>query len=389
MNIRRKLCRNGFSLLEVVVAMALGMVLLGAVWTMFNLLTRRQEVELRQADRNQVTRALHQRLSRDLKSLVPILEQRPRMKLAGPQELAFRRGAPLLPLPLPDINPVEWETPIVFVGRESKLLMQVFIEPIEIESLQTFEPSSSSASRRDEAQPQIPVTKFICYEAGVDDPLDERGDADAEPLSVDDSELFDESVPLIGLTRREYLQLPPEELESIDVDQNDDSNELPKLNRHERTESDQAFANEETEQQSAPILIETVEDIADLELAYYDGQAWTGNWDSRISNQLPVAVRVRYRFLTKSEIAEAQAPVMDEAATTAELVSKRDRDRELAEDQMASEFSEDEQPDFDVEYILLVKVRPVDRNAIPVAPDFNKQKKPEETIRRGRPERLP
>jgi hypothetical protein len=386
MSVRRKLYRNGFSLLEVVVAMALGMVLLGAVWTMFNLLTRRQDVELRQADRNQVTRALHQRLSRDLKSLVPILEQRPRMKLAGPQELAFRRGAPLLPLPLPDINPVEWETPIVFVGRESKLIMQVFIEPIEIESLQTFEPLSSSASRRDEAPPQIPVTKFICFEAGVNDPHD---DADAEPLSVDDSELFDESVSLIGLTRREYLQLPPEELESIDVDQNDDSNELPKLNRHERTDSDPVSTDEDTEQQSAPILIETVEDIADLELAYYDGQAWTGNWDSRISNQLPVAVRVRYRFLTKAEIAEAQAPVTDEAATTAELVSKRDRDRELAEDQMASDFAEDEQPDFDVEYILLVKVRPVDRNAISVAPDFNKQKKPEETIRRGRPERLP
>jgi Prokaryotic N-terminal methylation motif len=387
MNIRHKLYRNGFSLLEVVVAMALGMVLLGAVWTMFNLLTRRQDVELRQADRNQVTRALHQRLSRDLKSLVPILEQRPRMKLAGPQELAFRRGAPLLPLPLPDINPVEWETPIVFVGRESKLIMQVFIEPIEIESFQTFEPSSSSASRRDEAPPQIPVTKYICYEAGVDDPLDEHDSVDAEPLSVDDSELFDESVPLIGLTRREYLQLPPEELESIDVDQNDDSNELPKLNRHERTDSDPVSTDEDIEQQTS--LTETVEDIADLELAYYDGQAWTGNWDSRISNQLPVAVRVRYRFLTKAEIAEAQAPVTDEGATTADRLSKTDRDRELVEEQMTSEFAEDEQPDFDVEYILLVKVRPVDRNAIPVAPDFNKQKKSEETIRRGRPERLP
>ena len=387
MNAGLTLKRRGFSLLEVVVAMTLGMVLLGAVWTMFNLLTRRQEVEMRQADRNQVTRALHQRLAGDLKSLVPILEQRPRLKLANPQEMAFRRGVSMLPLPLPDVSPVEWETPIVFVGRESKLLMQVFIEPIDREALKIIESPPSNSSRSEEFPPQIPVTKFICYEAGVEDLLDQQQDVDSQPLAAEGSAFFDELKPLIGLTRREYLQLPPEELGAHDSDQSGESNEQPRFDRRQETGPDQDFADEE--QQAGPILTETVEDIADLELAYYDGQAWTGNWDSRTSNQLPVAIRVRYRFLTKTELAEAQAPVSDEAMNAAELEPIPDQDRELTEDQTSSDLTEVESPDFDVEYILLVKVRPVDRNAISFAPNRNNQQKSEEKSRRRRQERFP
>ncbi len=388
MRTSRTLARGGFSLLEVVVAMTLGMVLLGAVWTMFNLLTRRQAVELRQADRNQVTRALHQRMSRDLKSLLSILEQRPRMRLQGPQEMAFRRGAPMFPLPLPDVSPVEWETPVVFVGRKTKLIVQVFIEPVETESLMTYQFPSTRSKRGDKPAEQIPVTKFICYEAGVEHHHDKTNELDSPP-SIAGSSSFEESPLLIGLTRSEYLQLPPEELEVNQGAQADEPNRTQRLNRHENSEADPEPKEEEPDQQNVPYLVETIDDIADLELAYYDGQAWTGNWDSRTSNQLPVAVRMRYRFLTKAELAEVQSATNEDEVTNAIRESTPDEARDSEEELLNSEPAEEEKPVFDVEYVFLVKVRPVDRNANPVSQNFGDEKKSKETTRRRQLERLP
>lgn len=308
--------RRGFSLLEVVVAMALASVLLGAVWTLFQILTKRQAIELQRAEQNQLLRSLHQRISRDLNNLPAIgAASRPVAKsLVDPDLLTDGR----LPWPysVVDATPALPVQASILRGDQSSLSLTQYVEPVDWQ--RPGDESEEDSDPRGGREPQ-PWTQALMKRVVYQLPTWPSDESDKEPTldEVASDEADEESQfanePL-QLTRTEYA-----ELDFADVATADDADWMSRGSATEsplRDSLDPAIedSGNESELTASQSQAEAVDGIAAAAWAYFDGQRWRSSWDTDLEGRLPPAIRLRWRF---RPIATAAEELIDEDYTAA------------------------------------------------------------------------
>ncbi len=344
---------RGFSLLEIIIAMSLGMVLLGAVWTMFNLLGRRQESELRQADRNQIIRSLHQRLTRDLKNLVALDDLLEQSLPDHSSDVAlFRIGASefQVPVPVPSASSPTQPT-VVLSGSSAQLELEVFIEPLE--TIESGAVLDSDHTGKESVISEGPVTKQICYELGLADEAAafaiDRASASTKSTSRRPS--VDQEIAQ-GLVRRESIIDPREPL-GAEVESDDRESWPDQLSNFFGKNFDQT-AERTPVVSRVTVMRDHLPDIVAVRFAYFDGRSWLSRWNSRDQNRLPIAIRVQFCFL-KPESGGRNERSRDSRNGEREELIPLEIDITTDDDDPALAY--------DAEFLLMVKLQPIDLGA--------------------------
>jgi type II secretory pathway pseudopilin PulG len=300
----------GFSLLEVIIATALATVLLGSVWSLFQILTKRQAIELRQAESNQLIRSLHQRLTRDLNNL-PAIDRPPAAPhLAAFEQDALPDGQLFWPFSLLDPQPsgVSTRRATVLRGDQSTLTLAQFIEPVEWEEITD---SDDPAGHRSLESKTLPLIKEVVYQLPRWPVPDDEWSRETVESSSESLKDDGEDSLLPKLVREERLSsLSPGGIQSSARSVRTDDDELvdAKPNRsHPRNQRDGNRDEDHKEEVHVPVQRETLEDISVAAFAYFDGSHWRTEWDTELEQRLPVAIRFRWRqaAIPKSESGEA------------------------------------------------------------------------------------
>lgn len=255
--------RRGFTLLEVILALALATVLLAAVWASLDLFYRYSDAGREEADQLQVARAVFQALERDLRSAV----QPPETAVAPPSagssaddsitgstqssttdSSSSTTSSSETPPPLP----------LVFVGdQESFVLQSLLPQSLEQASL-AASASGATGYRRD--------LQWIGWSATGKLPTNLPSDA---------------MIP------------PPPPQEEID--------DRPQVIRWQ---TDVVGNSQESGSSSPsfPIPPEVIPEILRFHVRYYDGLEWAETWDSQIDGGLPLAVEIEVDIASYAEI---------------------------------------------------------------------------------------
>jgi len=251
--LRRQLGPHGFTLLEILLATTLAVVLLAGLWSLFSTYTSLFETGQIKIERSQLARALIEQLTDDLNSAIqdPIP--------GAPAE--SRTSTPLRRFGL--------------VGSTSELRLDV----IQLTPLQgnPTPVSDSEQLLREPSAPRVPELRTVYYTF-----QSPSFSPDAVP----------ESPP--GLVRREvdfetpYASEPDSGLESLESQSAD-----------EQSSSD-GLAPEPVDDS-----VIRVPEVVGLEFRYFDGNGWTGQWNSITRKSLPVAVEVA---ITLGTVGKPQRP---------------------------------------------------------------------------------
>lgn len=378
---RTRLSRTkGFTVLELIVALSLGLVLLSAVWTMFRLFLRHEEVETAQMEKLQIVSSLHQHLSQELLNLFPAGNTGPDAPApTAPKVNLPLNGSPTpgFPFPLPNqfggIKADEFlpqieqaQQPTLNLGASSLVGDSTRLELTVFASTDDFDledPSSDLKSSLDaQDKPPRAPTKKVTYEfVAPKDEFDSQvntdlnDDFDAEE-SEDDSE---PNSPRIGLWRRESVASTGSASQngsklgrnSLDSEFNtpafDDS---PSRGNTRRAEM------ESLDLQSNSQIEEFASEIIDLQFDYFDGRKWQSSWDSKKGNRLPVLVRVRFAVETRESLRQRKLEERAEKAFSKSPQINQDDDvaSPLTQDSKRFGSTEPLDPNWDYQFLLFV-----------------------------------
>jgi prepilin-type N-terminal cleavage/methylation domain-containing protein len=248
----RKSCQRasrGLSLLELVVAMAIGSVLLSAVWSMFSMITMRHERETLKAEETQLVRSLHQMMSRDLARVVP------QQANSGPGVQSSSMSLPLFaPNSVGGAVGISWSTGTVpsLRGTSDRLELVCFAEPSLEPPQETQGERSNENSKRDVLPPSLATCSVVYIWED-----DQRSESGAVATGENRDERERKRIRRPGLTRIEGG-------------------------------SDRHGAG------LRPGTEDTVREFYQAAIQYYDGNVWQTSWDSGVSGRLPVAIRLQF-----------------------------------------------------------------------------------------------
>lgn len=315
--------RPGFTVLELIVALTLGLVLLSAIWTMFRLFLRHQEIETAQVARTQLVSSLHHLLSRDLLTVIPEGREGPQGPTTPPVSsiptsqfepanplLLFPGSVAELPLPgmLPQEPPVEggnYTLPTSSLqGSRQRLELVIFSGPDDLpESPEDSSRSQPGPSETDSAAPRLP-SKVIVYEfVGLAADLSSSGTSSlySNELTDPDEDPVEAAMAAVGLWRRESSGSSPSARPVPETDSRSGApssaanqtsgSALPSFSAPSGTGTSTA-ADNSTIEEFAP-------EVVDLRFEYFDGRKWSANWDSQRQKRLPVLVRVQLSIETR------------------------------------------------------------------------------------------
>lgn len=297
--------RRGISLLEVIVAMALATVLLGSVWTLFQILTKRQLVELDRAETNQLMRSLHQRLTRDFNNL-PAIDVRPRASSPAAVALDQFPGG-RLPWPYTVLESPGSETLRLTVlrGDRYQLTLGQFVEPADWDTQEEpdREADRDRLSKRDLQSTPPMMLKRVHYSLPRWPQADPAMVGTGEGFSEIDEDQDAESQGRVTEFSREETSMGPTQLQTTDADWQDPTgwvnngdSSWPSFQQADPNEESEPAANERQ-------IVESVSDVKAAVWSYFDGQRWRRQWDSDLEQRLPVAIRLRWRH---REIADSE-----------------------------------------------------------------------------------
>ena len=267
--------RSGFTLLEVLLALALASVLLTAVWASLDLFYRYSDAGREEADRLQVTRALFQALDRDLRSAIQPPETPPTTaatsstndssstssqsttggsttSTSSSSSASGGTGSSGSSSSTPPPNP------IVFIGDAEAFIFQSLLpQSLEQASLAAAA-TGSSGFRRDlqwvgwSATGKLP-TNLPSGTSLPPPPLQEEIDGRPQVVRWQTDVLGDSS---------EASAPPP----------------------------------------SFPIPPEVVPELLRFHLRYFDGAEWVEKWDSQLDKGLPLAVEIEVDIASYAEV---------------------------------------------------------------------------------------
>ena len=285
--------RPGFSLLELVVAMALGMVLLSAIWAMFGIFTKRQEIDRSRTETTQLVRGLHQILSRDLGNIVPQASEALATKIES-EAPAFSYSVFPLQIPIDLIKPAGTEEDDAatgsLVGTKSQLKILTFNDGTGEEHFATE--SNSTANQRAHNRRIVVDWPFKTVEYRFESPVAKQA---ARDISRESEAIEDDVSGNAGMSRRE----------TFTGSHADNSANLVATTGRQGAEDDLDSRDDARMTKGKPLQLaprvqeqlvseETVSEISNLVFAYYDGSRWQDEWNSRESGALPTAIRVRF-----------------------------------------------------------------------------------------------
>lgn len=298
--------REGVSLLEIMVAMTLAIVMMGAIWSLANLLTRRHEGQIRLAEQGQITRSLHQRLTQDLNSLVTWdIQSAP---TPVPEFSDGEMHLPAFPFYLLDnlhaAEVLQSSASATLTGTETELSLQVYIDPFEI-AWQMYQEDDQEFARDevvDDGSLRPSFTRRVRY--SLVRPPSRENAAGNDSTKLDWEQLSEESgQPQAGFTREEWdnpadrsaLERRGEGLDtSFDKSTVADSRRSPNI--YEKNDSEP----------SAGYRVERIEEIAEAQFRYFDGRRWRRRWDSLQDGRLPHAILFQFSFAQRKSRHEDQ-----------------------------------------------------------------------------------
>ena len=373
---------KGFTVLELIVALTLGLVLLSAVWTMFRLFLRHEEVETAQIEKVQLVSSLHQHLSQELLNLFPAGNTGPEAPASTPPKVNVPlpgSPAPGFPFPLPNqfggiaadellaqSNRVQ-ETSLnlsasSLVGDGTRLELTVFASTDDFDIEEPLSDTKSNSAFEGEAKPPRTPTKKVTYEfvAPKDDfespsnsmPSDEFADTEAEEDS-------DRTISRVGLWRRESVASTSS---GTPIRGNTNRNSFesdfqqPPFNESLSNENTRRDEMESLDLQINSQVEEFASEIIDLQFDYFDGRKWLSNWDSKKGNRLPVLVRVRFAIETRESIRERKLEERTEKAFSKNRQIDEGSDAAIQPTQGSKQSGATEplDPSWDYQFILFV-----------------------------------
>jgi len=375
--INNRAAAKGFTVLELIVALTLGLVLLSAVWTMFRLFLRHQEIETAQVEKVQLVSSLHQHLSQELLNLFPGGKPGPSAPASTPPKTNIPLPpSPGLPFLLPDqlggmgaeISLAEQtveQTPTLdlsassLVGNSDRLELTVFASADDSDLEPPSGKASPSASLIDQDKPPRSPTKKITYEFVA--PKDEFAPRDEfllEENLTSDQEEIDSQETRVGLWRRELVAstgsmeqtgsvrspAPPETNGGFSNNQSLSRG----ISRRDQMESLDLQNNSQIE--------EFAPEIIDLQFDYFDGRKWLSSWDSQKRNRLPVLVRVRFAIETRERLREQKLEERAEKAFAKNSTTAVDDESAVdsAQDSKRIGPAESLDPNWDYQFVLFV-----------------------------------
>lgn len=373
----------GFTVLELIVALTLGLVLLSAIWTMFRLFLRHQEIETAQVEKVQLVSSLHHLLSHELLNLVPGGKpgpgSAPSPAIAPPSTSPASplqtfpsptSGLSLFPDPfglLPSLPGSEDQSQTIqfsyelpsrsLVGDSHRLELVVFSSFEEL--IPNEEPSTGSTRSLsiEREQPARLPSKQVIYEF-VQPDLENGLSGNRDFLGLDglESELDndEEAMQQTGLWRRESTAQPattntqnyaPTETRSLENPPSSSPQFGSEL-------SQSASPSDPRGTESGSQVEEFAPEIIDLRFDYFDGQRWLTSWDSGQKNQLPVLVRARLAVETRPDIRKRKLEERAESATATEPQTPPD-DRSLLTSPRPG-ATETLDPNWDYQFLIFV-----------------------------------
>lgn len=282
--------RTGFSILELVVAMTLGLVLMSAIWTMFSIFTKGQEIDRIQTEKSQLVRGLHQLLSRDLTNIVP-------------QSSGSITGGAVKDRTNSSVSPMALSIPIdfdsfattgsanadigSFVGTVSQLQILVFDEGVASDSSDESSAATTGLAISPSTSVDWPYKSIVYRWESATAPLDARSTNPAMAASAE------QSLGKPGLSRRE----------SFYGSRGETSSNVDSVSRTASSAAGFGFqlgsagpSTQIPELTEQVISEETVSEFSELAFEYFDGTDWRERWDSRETGTLPAAVRVGFNL---------------------------------------------------------------------------------------------
>lgn len=373
---------KGFTVLELIVALTLGLVLLSAVWTMFRLFLRHEEVETAQMEKLQIVSSLHQHLSQELLNLFPAGRTGPDAPAPTPPPVnlpSTGNPTPGFPFPLsnqfggiradeflPQIEQVRQPTLNLaassLVGDSTRLDLTIFASTDDFDLEEPSSDLKSDSSLQAQDKPPRSPTKKVTYEfVAPKDDFDSRGESNSiDDFTAEESEDDSESnSPQVGLWRRESVASTGSSSKASDhllrnsLDSEigrpafDDSPARGKTRRAEM-ESLTSQSNSQVEEFAAEII--------DLQFDYFDGRKWQSSWDSKKGNRLPVLVRVRFAVETRESLRQRKLEERSEKAFPKNPQINREDDgaSPLTGDSKRFGATEPLDPNWDYQFLLFV-----------------------------------
>jgi prepilin-type N-terminal cleavage/methylation domain-containing protein len=372
---------RGFTVLELIVALTLGLVLLSAVWTMFRLFLRHEEVETAQMEKLQIVSSLHQHLSQELLNLFPAGRTGPDAAAPSPPKVNLPlTGSPTPGFPFPPLNQFggikadeflpqieQVQQPTLNLGASSLVGDSTRLELTIFSSTDDFdldEPSgdlkpNSSLDAQDKP-PRFP-TKKVTYEfVAPKDEFDSQTETDLiDDFAAEESEDESESSwSRIGLWRRESVASTGSTSQTsrkIDRTFEADFSE-PAFDESAKRGNTRRAEMESRELQSNSQIEEFAAEIIDLQFDYFDGRKWQSSWDSKKGNRLPVLVRVRFAVETRESLRQRKLEERSEKAFSKNPQISQDDDvaPSLTQDSKRFDSTEPLDPNWDYQFLLFV-----------------------------------
>ncbi|MEK6236696.1 MAG: prepilin-type N-terminal cleavage/methylation domain-containing protein [Planctomycetales bacterium] len=256
--------RGGFTLLEVMLALFLSAIVLGAMWMLINLQFRAVASGRRQVEEAQLVRALLRRIGDDLRSAV----------LYQPFDSSALAGLGV-PLDLEELEELE-ELPEELTGESSDL--------------------GEEDDEAGETSSLVPQLLPGIYGGATELQIDVSRLPRMEQFAV-----IPTGGPISETRTISYYVISPESADSGTVARSNLS-QAPGLYRREMDRATALWAMEQGSQpiadgDEAPIAPE----VAALEFRYFDGAEWFSEWDSDDREGLPTAIEVKLMIRPSGE----------------------------------------------------------------------------------------
>jgi prepilin-type N-terminal cleavage/methylation domain-containing protein len=380
---------KGFTVLELIVALTLGLVLLSAVWTMFRLFLRHEEVETAQMEKLQIVSSLHQHLSQELLNLFPAGNTGPDAPTPTPSKGNLPLpGSPTLgfPFPLPNQiggiradeflpQPDQVQQPTLnlgassLVGDSTRLELTVFASTDDFDAEEPTSNVKPNSSLDGQDKPPRSPSKTVTYEfVAPRDELDSQGNTTLnDDFAAAESEEDPQSNSTrIGLWRRESVaSTAPNSQPSNNLGRNSVDFDFgqPAFNDSLSSPDTRRDEMESLNLQSNSQVEEFASEIIDLQFDYFDGRKWQSSWDSKKGNRLPVLVRVRFAVETRQSLRERKIEERSEKAFSRNPQINQDDDSASPLTQDSKRFGATEPLDPNWDYQFLLFIRPPARPA--------------------------
>jgi prepilin-type N-terminal cleavage/methylation domain-containing protein len=311
--------RQGFTLVELLVATALLSLLAINIWMLLGTYRRLFESGSARADQSRLGRALLEQMSDDLGSAIQdtnfdtIADKK--QEKTKPTGLLGRIKA----RPEEDVESNLYRFGLFGTANSIRLDI-IKITPEQAFSLYEQDQASDDFKESlDEPLPEVAELQTIDYRfTPIKKPdRDKKEDEDADEFSFEDSNGEQVYKPRPGLVRRELRFDRP----TVTTGSQDDD-----------SENSSSVAETEMDEENFEPLTPAdtwIPEVTDMQLSYYDGKSWGNNWDSIKRKSLPAAIRIAVTFESfdpeehrRAERAQYEAELSDNESTDFERDSK-------------------------------------------------------------------